>query len=372
MSNPKSCNHEDSEAPESYPAIAYFIVYKESDTCNENVLFTALHNEDIETELTPIRVRTKNATGNEMETAACQLFQVVKDHNNSSIQEMLDASNVYCYQNAGERSTDDELDSDVELTSNHFPNRPCILMAINESDFGTSVSAAVEKLQADGLVVDIGSPRVLNPDNPCFSSTSDVAITIQRIERCIKLCDHALYRSDVYAKPENSTFAYVKIMGVSSYLHKLLANEALHDKLVQHFQAVERHLLHPACEIISQIKFDYDLIEVSNGYCFSIKSRKFIPCPIPDQCVANCRRERSFHTTAPQLRNQSISVKAYTTPSLMMTSALRFLTSSTSACFHLARLRRLRNSLSLAPKTPERHVGRTYSTPLFLLATSFL
>ena len=127
MSNPNSCNHEDSEAPDSYPAIAYFIVYKESDTCNENVLFSALHNEDVETELTPIRVRTKNATGNEMETAACQLFQVVKDHNNSSIQEMLDASNVYCYQNAGERSTDDELDNDVELTSNHFPNRPCIL-----------------------------------------------------------------------------------------------------------------------------------------------------------------------------------------------------------------------------------------------------
>ena len=71
-------------------------------------------------------------------------------------------------------------------------------------------------------------------------------------------------------------------MGVSSYLHKLLANEALRDKLVQHFQAVERHLVHPACEIISQIKFDYDLIEVSNGYCFSVKSRTFIPCPIPE------------------------------------------------------------------------------------------
>mgnify|MGYP002803952926 FL=1 len=282
MSNRKSCHHEDSEAPDSYPAIAYFIVYKESDTCNENVLFTALHNEDVETELTPIRVRTKNATGNEMETAARQLFQVVKDHNNASIQEMLNSSNVYCYRNAGDTSRDDELDSDVEFSSNHFPNRPCVLMVVNQSDFGTSIPAAVEKLQSDGLVVDIGSPRVLNLENPSSSSTSDVVTIIQKIERCMKLCDHALYRSDVYAKPEDSSFAYVKMMGVSSYLHKLLANEALRDKLVQHFQAVERHLLHPACEIIRQIKFEYDLIEVSNGYCFSIKSRRFIPCPISE------------------------------------------------------------------------------------------
>ena len=183
MSNPKLSHDEDSEAPDSYPAIAYFIVYKESDTCNENVQFTALHNEDVETELTPIRVRTGTTTGKEMETAARQLFQVVKDHNNASIQQMLDVSNVYCYRNAGDTSSDDELDSDVELSSNHFPNCPCVLMVVNESDFRTSISAAVEKLQSDGLVVDIASPRVMNLDNPCFSSTSDVVIIIEKENR---------------------------------------------------------------------------------------------------------------------------------------------------------------------------------------------
>ena len=69
-SNPKSRNHEDSQAPDSYPARAYFIVFKQSDSCNENILFTALHIEDVETELARIRMHTKNETGNEMETAA--------------------------------------------------------------------------------------------------------------------------------------------------------------------------------------------------------------------------------------------------------------------------------------------------------------
>ena len=98
----------------------------------------------------------------------------------------------------------------------------------------------------------------------------------------MKLCDHVLYRSNVYAKPEGASFTFVMMMDVSSYLHKLLANELLRDKLIQYFQTVERILSHPACEIIRQIKFDVNLIEVSNGYCFCIKSRKFIECPIPE------------------------------------------------------------------------------------------
>ncbi|CAB3979532.1 Hypothetical predicted protein [Paramuricea clavata] len=70
-------------------------------------------------------------------------------------------------------------------------------------------------------------------------------------------------------------------MDVTSYLHILLANEVLRDKLIQHFQVVDKFLSHPACTIIQQIKFDVDLIEVSNEY-FSIKARKFIVCPITE------------------------------------------------------------------------------------------
>ena len=83
-------------------------------------------------------------------------------------------------------------------------------------------------------------------------------------------------------KTRGASFTFVKMMDVSSYLLKLLVNELLRDELIHHFPTVERTLAHPACEIISQIKFDVNLIEVSNGYCFCIKSRKFIECPIPE------------------------------------------------------------------------------------------
>ena len=69
---------------ETYPSIAYFVVYQENAACNGATLFSALHNNDVEPEISPIRVSTKNALDRQMETAARQLFQVVKDHNNET------------------------------------------------------------------------------------------------------------------------------------------------------------------------------------------------------------------------------------------------------------------------------------------------
>jgi hypothetical protein len=66
-------------------------------------------------------------------------------------------------------------------------------------------------------------------------------------------------------------------MDVSSYLNKLLANDALNDSLAKNVSSIERFLSHPACEIVEQMRFDVNLIEVSNGFCFSISDRAFVP-----------------------------------------------------------------------------------------------
>ncbi len=63
------------------------------------------------------------------------------------------------------------------------------------------------------------------------------------------------------------------------YLNKLLANDAINDSLAKNFHNIERFLSHPACEIVPQIQFDFNL-EVSNGFCFSISKRAFVPNPI--------------------------------------------------------------------------------------------
>ena len=134
MSNTKSEIDDDNETsymPESYPAIAYFVVYKECATCNKKILFSTIHNKELDAEVTWIWVRKSSDSNNEMETAAKQLFQVVKDHNNNTIQEMLQISNMYCYKNSeGIPYDDDEDDDQPEFASTHFPNVPCCIIGI--------------------------------------------------------------------------------------------------------------------------------------------------------------------------------------------------------------------------------------------------
>ena len=117
--------------------------------------------------------------------------------------------------------------------------------------------------------------------------TNKVAAVIKKIEKAVKLCDHALFRSQVYAKPQGAKFTYVRMMDVTSYLHKLLSNDYLKHSIMKHFQMLKKFISHPACEVIQQLQFDVDLIEVANGFCFSIRNHRFIACPIAESM---CRK----------------------------------------------------------------------------------
>lgn len=112
------------------------------------------------------------------------------------------------------------------------------------------------------------------------TTSNEVAVLIRKIAKAMELCSHAIYRSQVYARPDGAAFTYVRMMDVSSYLHKLLANDCLRDGVINHFQVLQKFLGHPTCEIIEQLKFNNDLIEVSNGFCFSVIQRRFTPCPL--------------------------------------------------------------------------------------------
>ena len=88
------------EEERCYPAIALFIVYRPTERCNERTLFSAMHNADLEPSITP--VTTKLGRGDMAEKASRELFQVVKDHDNERMQQMVRTSNTYCNREARE------------------------------------------------------------------------------------------------------------------------------------------------------------------------------------------------------------------------------------------------------------------------------
>ena len=167
-----------------------------------------------------------------------------------------------------------------------YPTSPCRIIVINTTEFDSPPHNTVDKLRSDGLTVEIDSWVTAQPDGPCLSSNNNNLIeTVKKIAAFMSVCGHALHQGDIYAKAPGATMAYVQMMDVGSYLNKLLANEYICGSVLKHFMSFLRILSHPACEMIVQIQFDLDLIEVSNGFFFQISRRQFIRDAIP---LAKC------------------------------------------------------------------------------------
>ena len=85
--------------------------------------------------------------------------------------------------------------------------------------------------------------------------------------------------------PPGAKYAYVYLMGVETYLHKMLASDEVKESIVKHRSATDALLCQ--CEIIEQLKFDYDSIEdiSPEGTCFKITERAFINHPTEEKHI---------------------------------------------------------------------------------------
>ena len=100
---------------------------------------------------------------------------------------------------------------------------------------------------------------------------------------------------------------YVYLMDFETYLHKMLVSDELKENIVKYRSAIEALLCHPLCEIIEQLKFDYDLIEVMcpEGTCFKITEQAFINHPIEEKDIGKIspRMYVPYDSTMPLILN---------------------------------------------------------------------
>ena len=59
-----------------------------------------------------------------------------------------------------------------------------------------------------------------------------------------------------------------------------MVSEITGEEIVKFSKRMIEKISHPQGEVTRQIGFDWDLIEVQNEYCFSVRKRDFIECPI--------------------------------------------------------------------------------------------
>ncbi len=279
------------DTPVWSPAIAYFISYTDSPECNEDTIYSMLHDMNINATVTPIRTRKRKKNG-ETELDGkfkvwMELQSVVKDHKNAAIQRMIDTSNRFCFekalashliQNPAAKPPGDEVVYIPNFQHKTAGSESCLMYIINKEEFGEPLETACSKLQSDGLllrVVDSMMKEKQTAQEP--EPSSDITIALQCVKNAMSKLNHALYKGDVYAMPPGAKYTYVYMMDVDEYLNRLLANEMIKETLICCKPRIASLLSHHACEVIPQIKFDMDLIEVAEpiGMCFKISQRSF-------------------------------------------------------------------------------------------------
>ena len=178
----------------------------------------------------------------------------------------------------------------------------------------------------------------------------------------MKICNHALHRGNVYAKPSDAIMACIKMIDTASYLNKLLTNEAIRGKVLKHFSSLLRILSHSAyvqsnISIVPQIEFNLELIEVSHSFFFHIPTHAFIPkCHTSRKNAVKNLRELSKHHLS-----LATSEKVFSTLSQILCSVQTSVTSSTNVSWHSKCPIKYGNSW-LVPKIQGRCHGHQFPT----------
>ena len=106
--------------------------------------------------------------------------------------------------------------------------KPCRLYLVNSKGFGQDLEIASKKLRYDRLRHDfITSHGKASTVTVGLDSRSEVVSTINKIQRTMKVLNHALHRGEIYGIPPCEKYAYVYLMDVETYLHKMLVTDEL-------------------------------------------------------------------------------------------------------------------------------------------------
>ena len=76
---------------------------------------------------------------------------------------------------------------------------------------------------------------------------------------------YALQRGEVFKKNLPAKYTFEHPCTVIKFLSVLARNDHLKDRIVTHFSKLGSGLADSECEITSQLRINYDLIEVSDG-----------------------------------------------------------------------------------------------------------
>ena len=141
----------------------------------------------------------------------------------------------------------------------------------------------------------MGVQRGKEPFEEQAMLSDKLTVLVNDIGIAMKKLGYALYGGKVYKKCDKAKYTYSYKCEVEAYVNGLAANELFKARLLKDMKSVIEILANPFCEVIRPLRVDYNLIEVNDGRCWSIKERRFLHDAIIDKDIGHVT-PRAFST----------------------------------------------------------------------------
>lgn len=214
-----------------------------------------------------------------------ELYKVLKDHKNQHIQDLVLSLYRHCYKQEARKVIGDDIDLISTQESEECGKENVVRVTIINKKFQSSLASAIERLieaklesdkfgfTASKIVAQPPSPMVQN-DEKRFSDkltilVNDISITMEKL-------NYATYRGKVYKKESRAKYTFSYRCEARMFVNTLATNEFFKPRLIREMRKEVELLADPYCELFRPLAIDYDLIEVNQGVCWSLKERSFV------------------------------------------------------------------------------------------------
>ena len=260
-----------------WPAISYWIALQSRDGLSMSTI--PGHSALLDTGMEVTAKSVQGCSRGKEENAVALLCITLKDHNNSFLQRKVDVSFQHCLE---------ALESQIleEPVPSIHGSKRVVRLQVGSPVFSSESlqNRAIPALTKAGLVFDVfGIENVKEAESQQSIGRalckSPVVTALNKIERAMAKLGYALHKGDVFKKNEASMYTFEHACSIKKFLSVLANNDQLKEIIITNFNKLESILADPECEFTQQLRINYDLIEVLDGWCFSLSQRRFVQNP---------------------------------------------------------------------------------------------
>ena len=285
----------DGKKKKLHPAVSYWIAIQSPN--GAPVSPRAIHSALTKCDMEIFPQRTSKSSDKEI-SALCQ---ILKDHKNAFIGDLVDTSYNSCYTQTIENISDCAEIENYLIDPNPVGTDKVVHLHVVDQQFYAAITAATDEMAKAGLQLHTFGVRMSSESaNAVLPRSfkplaSPITILCNDIETLMNTLGYRCHRGSIFRKNPECFFTYSYRGTMKSFLHKCASNDSMKDRLVRHMSKLLPILSDPDCEVLPTIKIDYDLIEVSDGWFWSFSRGRFVQDALSKEMVGQVSPRTFLH-----------------------------------------------------------------------------